>query len=180
MDAENRLNEFRRERKRKETLYAVKKYISSPLNFLRRRMSAVEAVPEKVETTVECEDEVTNADSLLDAEVDSLLGAVSLVEEEDGAEDDNNLMGLRGITKYLTYFTLWVVPYILLIKVGFGAVYFCVTALLFIYFNTRTRPKLMNEPSAYSVFNQDCAPIEGAVSSEQLEKQLRSGNIFVG
>ncbi|KAF6216416.1 hypothetical protein GE061_000758 [Apolygus lucorum] len=171
---------FIRERNRKETLDEVKNYISSPFNFLRKRMIPVAPTQEKSETTVECEDEISNTESHLDAEVDSLLGDVSLVEEEIGAEDDNNLMGLRGITKYATYFALWVVPYILLIKVGFGAVYFCITALLFIYFNTRTRPKLKNEPSAYSVFNQGCAPIEGAVSSEQLDKQLRSGNIFVG
>ncbi|BES91175.1 Uncharacterized conserved domain (SAYSvFN) [Nesidiocoris tenuis] len=84
-------------------------------------------------------------------------------------------MGLSGLIKYLVYFTLWIIPYILLIKLGFGAVYFCVSALFFVYFNTRTRPKLKNEPSAYSVFNQGCAPIDGAMSSEQLEKQLRSG-----
>lgn len=119
--------------------------------------------------------EETETDILLEQTVDYEDSEGSITEGLEFAEEDDSLMGLHGVVKYVTYFGLWAVPYILLIKVGFGAVYFCVTALLFIYFNTRTQPKLPHEPSAYSVFNANCQPIEGALSGEDIEKQIRSG-----
>lgn len=72
-------------------------------------------------------------------------------------------------------FILWLVTYFYSIHIEFGAVYFCICALLFIYFNTRTGKRSNDEISAYSVFNRNCERIDGTFSAEDFEKQLRKG-----
>ena len=77
------------------------------------------------------------------------------------------------------YFLLWITLYIIAIKVEFGAVYFIVTALLFIYFNTRSGRKKKGEISAYSVFNPDCQSIDGTLKAEQLEREFMYGGLVI-
>lgn len=50
------------------------------------------------------------------------------------------------------------------------------SALLGIYFNTRTEPKKRNEMSAYSVFNKNCESIDGTLKAEQFEREIRYGS----
>lgn len=66
----------------------------------------------------------------------------------------------------------WLLFYVAFLKIGFGAVYFAISALLFIYYNTKTSRRKKGEISAYSVFNKDCQSIDGTLKSEHLEKQL--------
>ena len=75
----------------------------------------------------------------------------------------------------ILYFLLWATLYIIAIKIEFGAVYFVVSALIFIYFNTRSGPKKRGEVSAYSVFNPDCQSIDGTLKAEQFEREIRYG-----
>lgn len=44
--------------------------------------------------------------------------------------------------------------------------------LLGICLNTRVKPKGKKEPSAYSVFNENCEAIDGTFKAEMFEKQL--------
>lgn len=76
---------------------------------------------------------------------------------------------------YLLYFLLWVTLYVIALKYEFGAVYFVLSALLFICLNTRSGPKQRGEPSAYSVFNPNCEAIEGTLDASQFEKEIRYG-----
>ncbi|XP_059157218.1 uncharacterized protein LOC131941758 [Physella acuta] len=76
---------------------------------------------------------------------------------------------LLRILKFLLWLTLWG----LFVELQFGAVFFTISVLLFIYVNTRTGPK-DNRPSAYSVFNKDCERIHGTLTAEQLQKQMFS------
>ncbi|EEB13404.1 conserved hypothetical protein [Pediculus humanus corporis] len=62
--------------------------------------------------------------------------------------------------------------YIQSIQIEFGFVYFVMSGLIFVYFNTRTGPKMKGEVSAYSVFNTGCEAIEGTFKAEYFEKQL--------
>ena len=73
---------------------------------------------------------------------------------------------------YLLNFLLWVTLFIIAIYFEFGAVYFIITALIFIWKNTKSGPKIKGEPSAYSVFNPNCEPIEGSINPKQFEREL--------
>jgi hypothetical protein len=71
--------------------------------------------------------------------------------------------------------TLWLILWGLFIEIGFGAVYFVLSILLFVYFNTGTGPKKGDGPSAYSVFNPNCERLDGTFTAEQFERELRYG-----
>lgn len=70
---------------------------------------------------------------------------------------------------------LWLVLWGLFIELQFGAVYFVVSLLIFVYFNTRTGPKEANKLSAYSVFNPNFETLDGQFTSDQFEQELRYG-----
>jgi len=72
---------------------------------------------------------------------------------------------------------LWLILWAWFISCGFGAVFFIVSLICFVWMNTRTRPRELGEPSAYSVFNRNCERIEGTFTAEQFEKELRHGGI---
>lgn len=71
---------------------------------------------------------------------------------------------------------IWLLTFALFIKFEFGAIFFLVSVMYFIYSNTRTGSKNTDEPSAYSVFNPDCQRITGTFTAEQFEQQLRFGS----
>jgi len=60
---------------------------------------------------------------------------------------------------------------------GFGAVFFAISVLFAIYFNTSKSDKKSNVLSAYSVFNPQCTPIQGSVDPKQLERELIFGGL---
>jgi len=77
---------------------------------------------------------------------------------------------------YIIMFLCWAaVQYWMITVVGFGAVFFAISALIAIYFNTSNSEKKRNALSAYSVFNPQCTPIHGSVDSKQLERELLFG-----
>jgi len=61
------------------------------------------------------------------------------------------------------------------VHIEFGAVFLVISALMFIYLNTRTSPRDNGELSAYSVFNPNCEAIDGTLKAEQFEAELRYG-----
>lgn len=67
---------------------------------------------------------------------------------------------------------LWLIFWAICIEFGFGAVFFAISVLVFIYFNTGTRNKA-TELSAYSVFNTNCEQIQGTFSADKIEAQFR-------
>ena len=70
--------------------------------------------------------------------------------------------------------SLWLAVWSVFIWLEFGAIFFIITLIGFIYFNTRTGPRT-NKLSAYSVFNPGCERIDGTLTAEQFEKELRYG-----
>lgn len=70
---------------------------------------------------------------------------------------------------------LWLVLWGLFIELEFGVVFLVVSMLLFLYISLRGSRRKPWEPSAYSVFNKDCEAIEGTLSAEQFERELRFG-----
>lgn len=90
----------------------------------------------------------------------------------------------RGISKtdkylYRTSFILkcllWSILQTIFIKLEFGAVFFVISGLYLIWTNLRSGPKKKGELSAYSVFNPNFETIEGTLTAEQFERELKFG-----
>jgi hypothetical protein len=73
-------------------------------------------------------------------------------------------------------FLLWAGLMTIFVKIQFGAVFFIISVFYFIFTNLRNRPKQEGEPSAYSVFNPNCEPIDGTTNAEDMQRQL----LFMG
>ncbi|XP_048737889.1 SAYSvFN domain-containing protein 1-like [Ostrea edulis] len=70
---------------------------------------------------------------------------------------------------------MWIFAWLFCIENQFGAVFFVISMIFFIYYNTRTCAKEKHKLSAYSVFNPNCERIDGTFTSEQFEKELLHG-----
>ncbi|XP_026333293.1 SAYSvFN domain-containing protein 1 [Hyposmocoma kahamanoa] len=79
------------------------------------------------------------------------------------------------IVKWSLYTIIWITLFAFFLNVGFGAVFFVISALVFICINTRTKRKKPGEISAYSVFNEDCKSIDGTLNAEELQRQMMFG-----
>jgi len=74
---------------------------------------------------------------------------------------------------------LWLIVWAWFIGCGFGAVFFIVSLICFVWINTGTKQREPGLPSAYSVFNRNCERIDGTFTTEQFEKELRHGAFSV-
>lgn len=70
---------------------------------------------------------------------------------------------------------LWLVLWGFFIEIEFGVVYFVVSILFFLFHSLRGSRRKPSEPSAYSVFNENCEAIDGTLTAEQFERELRGG-----
>lgn len=77
--------------------------------------------------------------------------------------------------KVALYSTLWLTLFGLAVYAEFGFVFVILSGFGLIWFNTRTGPKRRGEISAYSVFNPNCAPIDGTLDARQFEREIRGG-----
>ncbi|CAI8057976.1 SAYSvFN domain-containing protein 1 [Geodia barretti] len=82
------------------------------------------------------------------------------------------------------YFTLlkillWVILWGFFVEVGFGAVFFVTSLLYLLVTSLRGSRRKPWEPSAYSVFNKNFEAIDGTLSAEQFERELRYGPMSV-
>lgn len=97
------------------------------------------------------------------------------LSEDNESVDETKLCEPLTWANFLLFASLWAVLFSLAIYMEFGAVYFIISSLFIIYYNTRTGPKERGEVSAYSVFNKDCESIKGTLKAEQFEQELRYG-----
>ena len=96
--------------------------------------------------------------------------------------EDKESFSKSEITKTPWYLTvlkilLWLLLWGFFIEVEFGLVYFISSGLVFIVLSLRggSNKRRPNELSAYSVFNKNFEAIDGTLSAEQLERELRYG-----
>lgn len=75
---------------------------------------------------------------------------------------------------------LWVCFWGFFVQVGFGIVFFVASLFYFLYSSMESGTRRAWEPSAYSVFNENCEAIEGTLSGKQFEKELKFGAGSVG
>lgn len=110
-----------------------------------------------------------------------------LADTDDSDTDDSSIndettkKSLKS-NKRLYYiiggFLWWAaIQYWMIAVAGFGAVFFVISALIAIYFNTSNSDKKRNILSAYSVFNPQCKPIQGSADPKQLERELIFGGL---
>uniref|UniRef100_A0A182I965 Uncharacterized protein n=1 Tax=Anopheles arabiensis TaxID=7173 RepID=A0A182I965_ANOAR len=98
-------------------------------------------------------------------------------DHSDGAltnvavEPEAKLRSWLTYVTYLVYFLFWATLYAIAIELRFGVVFLMLSALFGIYFNTRTK-KAPGEISAYSVFNENCQAIDGTLKAEQFEREI--------
>ncbi|XP_053210744.1 uncharacterized protein LOC128394443 [Panonychus citri] len=96
----------------------------------------------------------------------------------DGDEyEDNGRWTKKDYILTFIKFSIYCFLQVMALKAEWGAVFFIVSLLYFIYYNTRTRKRMIGEPSAYSVFNDGCEPIDGAMDANRLINQLTLGQM---
>ena len=89
----------------------------------------------------------------------------------ENPQEESGTFNFYTLSKLLIWLLLWGV----FIHLGFGAVFLVVSALIFIYFSTRKNPNQDGKLSAYSVFNPNFERLDGTLTGEQFEKELRFG-----
>ena len=103
-------------------------------------------------------------------------------EEEDSDEVEEREPLKIYVFKLMLKFLLWSTLFALFVRFEFGLVYFVVSLLVLIYFNTSKRSKRQRrrqgELSAYSVFNRNVERIQGTITAEQLQSNLMGGGLF--
>ena len=70
---------------------------------------------------------------------------------------------------------LWFCCFGFFVQIGFGSVFFVASLFYFMYISMKSGSRRSWEPSAYSVFNENCEAIEGTLSGEQFDKELKFG-----
>lgn len=110
---------------------------------------------------------------------ESGIGAAEGIENEASEEMQANAnVSFKepwNRTQLMLTILMWIFAWLFCIEQQFGAVFFVVSMIFFIYYNTRTGRKEKNRLSAYSVFNPNCERIDGTFTSEQFEKELLHG-----
>ncbi|XP_071784561.1 uncharacterized protein [Asterias amurensis] len=77
---------------------------------------------------------------------------------------------------FLLKLILWLVLFALFLHLEFAAVFVIATFFYIIYATLETRrARAPGEPSAYSVFNPNCEQIDGTLTAEQFEQELKYG-----
>ena len=78
---------------------------------------------------------------------------------------------------YITalYIILWLLLLGFFVEVEFGVVFIILSAFAFIVLSLRGSRRRIGELSAYSVFNENCEQIEGTLTAEQFEREMRYG-----
>ena len=76
-----------------------------------------------------------------------------------------------SLWKFVVWFCLWG----FFVSIEFGAVYLVASGFLLLCVNLGNRSRKSGEMSAYSVFNKNCEAIDGTLTAEQFEREIRLG-----
>ena len=72
-------------------------------------------------------------------------------------------------------FLFWILLWGFFIQIEFGTVFFIVSMFYWVYTSMQAGTRKAWEPSAYSVFNENCEAIDGTLNAEQFERELKFG-----
>ncbi|CAL8143158.1 unnamed protein product [Orchesella dallaii] len=170
---ESELQKFRRRKQLEETKEEIKSKLRNTANTWVQSLCDALLPNWNDEDVGDDEGEPLENGGDVDPSVASQQGEISNNE----SASDPSKKRLMYIVQFLR-FLAWLLVFVGFVKIGFGAVYFAISLLIFIYWNTRkSRRRRKGEVSAYSVFNKDCQAIDGTLKAEHLEKQLLYRNI---
>lgn len=74
---------------------------------------------------------------------------------------------------------VWLLLFGFFCSIEFGVIFILLSGFYAIYINTGTSKRSKDEKSAYSVFNPNCERINGTLTAEQFEKEIRHGSTSV-
>ena len=97
------------------------------------------------------------------------FSTVPLVHEEE----KNKTQCLNEWQLMILRWLVWAVLFGIFIEMEFGTVFFVLSLFYFIYLSLRYSRRNPWEPSAYSVYNKNCEAIDGSLTAEQFERELR-------
>ena len=100
----------------------------------------------------------------------SLLGTRIL---SNFSEEPNEQVFFRFIL--ILKLLLWILLWGFFIQIEFGTVFFIVSMFYWVYVSMQAGTRKPWEPSAYSVFNENCEAIDGTLNAEQFERELKFG-----
>ena len=98
---------------------------------------------------------------------------------QDASTNQNNTSPPTPLYMTLLKVAFWSLLWGFFIEVGFGAVFFITSLLYFIIVSLRGSRRKPWEPSAYSVFNENFETIDGTLTAEQFERELRYGPLNI-
>ena len=88
-------------------------------------------------------------------------------------EEKNDTQCLNEWQLMILRWVVWAVLFGIFIEMEFGTVFFVLSLFYFIYLSLRYSRRNPWEPSAYSVYNKNCESIDGSLTAEQFERELR-------
>jgi hypothetical protein len=94
-------------------------------------------------------------------------GSPAYFDLPSNPDEPNSLFNDPWLHKILLLI-FWIVGLTIFILLQFGLVYLTISGLLAIFYNTRTRLKLIGEPSAYSVRNPQQEKIMGTFDDKDM------------
>lgn len=150
-DTKAKLQEYRKRKQIEEDREARKNALWNylTLNPIRKRFNTNTSFTNNVtaeskETLEECESEKENIDQIWST-LDWVILTVKL--------------------------SVWICLQVVFIKIEFGAVFFLFSCIFLMLSNLGKRKK--GEMSAYSVFNPNCESIDGTLTAQQFEREIR-------
>lgn len=150
-DTKAKLQEYRKRKQIEEDREARKNALWNylTLNPIRKRLNTNTSFTNNVtaeskETLEECESEKENIDQIWST-LDWVILTVKL--------------------------SVWICLQVVFIKIEFGAVFFLFSCIFLMLSNLGKRKK--GEMSAYSVFNPNCESIDGTLTAQQFEREIR-------
>eukprot|EP00117_Sycon_ciliatum_P034334 scpid5744/ scgid26228/ SAYSvFN domain-containing protein 1 len=70
---------------------------------------------------------------------------------------------------------LWLLLFAIFVRIEFGTAFFVLSLFYIPYAGTGSDERRKGQPSAYSVFNKDCQSIDGTLTGDQFDKEIRRG-----
>lgn len=171
---EKKLSELRARRRRQELIEHAKETLSKVLPFMdSRKVDSSEEDTSEGKGRAEAEEPLYSPEDENDNFEYVDITSETSFDSLDSVDSDISTCWNWG--KVALYTTLWLTLFGLAVYAEFGFVFVILSGFGLIWFNTRTGPKRRGEISAYSVFNPNCAPIDGTLDARQFESEIRGG-----
>jgi hypothetical protein len=101
----------------------------------------------------------------------SIFSSSSQTKSEEDEEKEESVTNWQII---VIKFLLWLILFIIFIRLEFGVIYFIISLLYLMWKNLGSNRR-RNQLSAYSVFNPNFEKLPGTFSAEDYDRQLRRG-----